>query len=182
MTELFSRLSNINNSDSISKEQIVKDIKRCIESNDYPIIELDDKRPWGAYFKFSNEDANRFIKEFFPGLSLSDARLGKDDAELSPKILLVSPGQRLSWQYHKRRAERWNFLTDGAYENSLTDDESIQKEAKAGDSIQFSSEERHRLIGCAAMYTLVAEIWQHTEPDNLSDEDDNFRLQDDYGR
>ena len=182
MSELFSRLSNMENSDSVSKKQIVEDIKKSIDANDYSVIEVDDKRPWGAYFKISNDEADRFVNEFFPGLSLSDARLGNDDAELSPKILLVSPGQRLSWQYHKRRAERWNFLTDGAYENSLTDEESARKNAAAGDSIQFAAEERHRLIGCAAMYTLVAEIWQHTNLDNLSDEDDNFRLQDDYGR
>jgi len=182
MSELFSKLSNMENGDYVSKEQIVKDIKQSIESNNYSIIEIDDKKPWGAYFKIDNNEANRFVEEFFPGLSLSDARLGNDEAELSPKILLVSPEQRLSWQYHKRRAERWNFLTDGAYKNSLTDEESIKKIAKAGDSIQFSAEERHRLIGCTAMYTLVAEIWQHINSDNLSDEDDNCRIQDDYGR
>lgn len=182
MSELFNKLSNIDNSESASKQQIVGDIKNSIESSGYKIVELDDQRPWGAYFKFDNNEADRFIKEFFPDLSLSDARLGNDNAEISPKVLLVSPRQRLSWQYHKRRAERWGFLTDGAYEKSLTDKESDVQVAHAGDSVQISKEERHRLIGCATMYTLAVEIWQHTDSSQPSDENDNFRLQDDYNR
>jgi mannose-6-phosphate isomerase-like protein (cupin superfamily) len=182
MSELFNILSNMNVNGSISKEQIVKNIKKDINASDYDLIELNDQKPWGAYFKFNNDNADEFIKEFFPGLSLSDARLGKSNAELSPKILLVSPGQRLSWQYHKRRAERWNFLTAGVYEKSMTDEEGAIRIAHTGDSVQFSALERHRLIGAAIMYTLVAEIWQHKDPNDLSNEDDIVRLQDDFGR
>ena len=41
--------------------------------------------------------------------------------------------------------------------------------------------ERHRLIGLEG-WGIVAEIWQHTDPENPSDEDDIVRLQDDFGR
>lgn len=41
--------------------------------------------------------------------------------------------------------------------------------------------ERHRLIGLDS-WGIVAGIWQHTDPENASDEDDIVRLQDDFGR
>jgi mannose-6-phosphate isomerase len=41
--------------------------------------------------------------------------------------------------------------------------------------------ERHRLIGLDS-WRIVAEIWQHTDLENPSDEDDIVRLQDDFGR
>ena len=42
-------------------------------------------------------------------------------------------------------------------------------------------EQRHRLIGLDD-WAIIAEIWQHTEKDNPSDEDDIVRINDDYGR
>ncbi|MBM3210487.1 phosphoheptose isomerase [Candidatus Saccharibacteria bacterium] len=152
------------------------------EANDYEVVEVESAKPWGAYLRFNNQNANKFIAEFFPGLSPEDARLGNSEAELSPKILLVSPGQRLSWQYHDRRAERWTFLTDGAYCKSSTNEEVEPMVAVKGEVVQFKTGERHRLIGRENEYTLVAEIWQHTDPDTLSDENDIVRVQDDYRR
>ena len=182
MSELFKQLSEIQTSSQVSKPEIVAEIKKYIEGNEYTIVELNDQKPWGAYFRFDSEQADAFVKEFFPGLSPVEARLGIPNAELSPKILLVSPGQRLSWQYHNRRAERWAFLTDGAYNKSDDDDQGAPNIAKAGDIVQFATAERHRLIGGTDKYSLVAEIWQHTDPSNTSDEDDIIRLQDDYNR
>jgi len=101
---------------------------------------------------------------------------------LSPKILLVSPDQRLSWQYHNRRSERWDFLTKGLYSRSMTDEEGKAILAYTGDMVQFATRERHRLIGNNDTYVIVAEIWQHTNPEHISDEDDIVRLQDDYNR
>ncbi|MEZ4983027.1 MAG: hypothetical protein R2769_15875 [Saprospiraceae bacterium] len=50
-----------------------------------------------------------------------------------------------------------------------------------GESITLSTGERHRLIGLEN-YGVVAEIWQHTDPFNPSNEEDIIRLQDDFGR
>jgi len=182
MSELLNQLSNINVSGDIDKTKIVKEIGDYISSNNYTVVELNDQKPWGAYFRFDNKDADLFVAEFFPGLSPSEARLGNNDLELSPKILLVAPKQRLSWQYHDHRSERWAFLNAGAYCHSLTDEEGELQTASAGDIVQFATSERHRLIGSLATYTLVAEIWQHTNPAIPSAEDDIVRLQDDYNR
>ena len=182
MSELLNQLSKMNTSESVSKNEIFNEIKKCIEANNYTIVEMDDNRPWGSYFKFNNSEADAFVKEFFPGLSLVDARLGNDKAELSPKILLVSPNQRLSWQYHNRRAEIWAFLNEGAYNKSLNDNEGEVQAVGVNHIVQFCAAERHRLIGCTTTYSLVAEIWQHIDSNNMSDENDIVRLQDDYNR
>jgi mannose-6-phosphate isomerase len=151
----------------------------------YHIIEEDLSKPWGAYYRMAGDDAHRFVQEFFPGLSLTEAKLGRKDVELSPKFLLVAPGHRLSWQYHNRRAERWRFLTAGAYYRSHDDAApDILLHGKAGQVVQFDAGERHRLCSepHSKNYTLVAEIWQHTDDTHHSDENDIIRLQDDYKR
>ena len=50
-----------------------------------------------------------------------------------------------------------------------------------GDQIILQKGERHRLIGLDD-YSVVAEIWQHTDVNHPSDEDDIIRVQDDFGR
>ena len=183
MTEISKEIAGANaNPELGSKGKVVEDIEDHMTAKGYRVVEVDSQRPWGAYIKFDNSQADAFVADFFPGLDISEARLGDNTVELSPKILIVSPGQRLSWQYHNRRAERWSFLTDGSCERSNTDQEGEVLSLKAGGSIQFEPAERHRLVGLPDSYTFVAEIWQHTDPNNLSDEDDIVRLADDYSR
>mgnify|MGYP000206213820 FL=1 len=50
-----------------------------------------------------------------------------------------------------------------------------------GDQIRLKQGERHRLIGLDN-FAIIAEIWQHTDPNNPSDEEDIVRVQDDFGR
>ena len=52
---------------------------------------------------------------------------------------------------------------------------------KDGTEIKLKQGERHRLIGLD-QYCLVAEIWQHTDKNNPSNEEDIVRVQDDFGR
>ena len=164
------------------KQRVLEDIKGLIEAAGYEIVEQDNDKPWGAYFRLSSAQADRFVEEFFPDLSALEARLGNADAELSPKFLIVSPGQRLSWQYHHRRAERWMFLTKGAYNRSANDEPGELNVVDAGHVVQFAQGERHRGVGLPDGYTVIAEIWQHTDPEAPSNEDDITRLYDDYRR
>ena len=168
---------------STPKRVAMAQVRDAIEELEYTVVDQDENKPWGAYYRFASNQAERFIAEFFPGKSLADMQLGHSDVELSPKILLVAPGQRLSWQFHNRRAEIWRFLSKGAYHKSLTDEPGERHTAKVGYIIQFRQNERHRLCTFDdTSYTLVAEIWQHTDPTQLSDEADIIRLQDDYQR
>lgn len=182
MNELSRNLQAITNNNSVDKEAFVGEIAGYVTDAGYTIVELNDKKPWGAYIRIASDEADRFVEEFFPGLTPEEARLGMKDAELSPKLLIVAPNQRLSWQYHDRRAERWTFLTEGGYNKSMTDDEGEVVVAQPDHVVQFAKGERHRLVGVDGKYAIVAEIWQHTDASAPSDEDDIVRLADDYNR
>ena len=165
------------------KETALELLRGAIVELGYTIVENPIK-PWGATFRMDSSEAERFVHEFFPGLTMREAQLGRDDVELSPKFMLFCPGARISWQYHNDRSEKWRFLSDGAYMMSDSDEMGEAIPAKSGDIVQFDKGVRHR--GLANLdgksYTLVAEIWQHTNPHKPSDEDDIIRVQDDYSR
>jgi len=182
MTDLKSKLEALNLSSEVAKEAIADDILTCIDASGFTIVEEDTTRPWGAFFRLDNKNSDEFVGTFFSDMNVGDARLGKADIELSPKILLVSPAERLSWQYHNRRAELWKFINTGGYHRSLTDEQGDLVRSNPGDIVQFKTSERHRLVGDTAHYTLVAEIWQHTDTEKASDEADIIRVQDDYKR
>ncbi len=182
MSEIKEKLLALNLDRSVEKLSLVNKIEQIANDEGYVTVDRDDTKPWGAYLRFDSVDADKFIQSFFPGLTMEEAQLGIENAELSPKFLIVSPEQRLSWQYHDRRAERWAFLTNGAYHKSDNDDQGDVVQARAGEVVQFGKGERHRLAGIQGGYTLVAEIWQHSDPDNLSNEEDIVRLSDDYNR
>ena len=63
----------------------------------------------------------------------------------------------------------------------MTDEQKDVTTLRKGDKIKLQQGERHRLIGMKA-WGMVAEIWQHTDSTNPSDEDDIVRLEDDFGR
>ena len=123
--------------------------------------------------------AQDFSNKFFEGLNVNTLKIG---GKLSPKILIVKPNARLSWQYHNRRAEIWQVYKGTAgIIRCDSDKENEMKEYKEGSQIILKQGERHRLMGLDE-YCVVAEIWQHTDATHPSDEDDITRVQDDYGR
>lgn len=139
---------------------------------------IDSTRPWGGFLVIEEDDIDIFLYQFFPQLNKKD--LG--DAKLSPKILIVGPGKKLSWQYHNRRAEIWKVVGGQVgVVTSMSDDQGDKQVLQTGEIIELSQGERHRLIGLES-WGIVAEIWKHTEPDKPSDEDDIVRLADDFGR
>lgn len=182
MNELSNSLNQLENNATIDKPMLVDAVVDAIKKTGYTIVDLNDTKPWGAYIRMDGGQAQRFIADFFPGLTLEEAQLGMKDAELSPKILIVAPNQRLSWQYHDRRAERWAFLTEGGYYKSDTDNQGELIMAQPGTVVQFQKGERHRLVGTDDKYAVVAEIWQHTDTIQPSNEEDIVRLADDYQR
>ncbi len=64
---------------------------------------------------------------------------------------------------------------------SDTDIENKIKVYNEGDQIILKQGKRHRLIGLNKT-SVVAEIWQHTDANHPSDEEDIIRVQDDFGR
>ena len=156
-----------------------KDTQKDIEALSFKIVSKDFKRPWGGFLVIDESQAQAFANQFFKGLDVNTLRIG---GRLSPKILIVKPESRLSWQYHNRRAEIWQVYKGTAgIIISNTDAEHEMKVYKEGDQIVLQQGERHRLIGLDD-YCVGAEIWQHIDADHPSDEDDIIRVQDDFGR
>ena len=154
-------------------------IKSQIESYGFIVKSFDFERPWGGFLVIDESQAQYFSNKFFEGLDVNTLKIG---GKLSPKILIVKPNARLSWQYHNRRAEIWQVYKGSAgIIRSNTDAENEMEVYSDGDQIVLKKGERHRLIGLDD-YSVVAEIWQHTDVDHPSDEEDIIRVQDDFGR
>ena len=169
----------LNFSNDTSKELVFENVTEYLKQNHLKIHKQDSSRPWGGFFVIEEAEAEKFIALYFPHLTKAELNIS---GKLSPKILVVAPNKRLSWQYHHRRAEIWKLIggTAGVI-TSDTDEEKQTTNLKIDDIIQLKQGERHRLIGLDG-WGIVAEIWRHTDKDNPSDEDDIVRVQDDFGR
>ena len=158
---------------------LFKTIETQILSQGLSIASFDLERPWGGFFVLEERDTQRFSDIYFEGYDVASlCKAGK----LSPKILLVKPQARLSWQYHHRRAETWRVVKGPVgVIRSFNDVENQLENCAVGKTITLKKGERHRLIGLDT-WGVVAEFWQHTDAQNPSNEQDIVRLQDDYAR
>lgn len=161
-----------------TKEQIFEEVSAFLKTLLIKTKEMDTSRPWGGFFVIDENDASVFIDNFFPEVEKTLLNEGK----LSPKILLVAPQKKLSWQYHFRRAEIWKLIKgEAAIIRSETDIEGESQNMITGDVVNLKQGERHRLIGLQD-WGIVAEIWMHTNPNHPSDEEDIVRINDEFGR
>jgi len=161
------------------KMNYYKEIEEKIKFLGFNIISKDFQRPWGGFLVIDEDQAQDFSNQFFKGINIEQLKIS---GKLSPKMLIVNPESRLSWQYHNRRAEIWKIYKGKV--GIITSEDDSQNEMKIyneGDQIILKQGERHRLIGLDD-YGVVAEIWQHTEKNHPSDEEDIVRVQDDFGR
>ncbi len=157
----------------------LNEIEQEIKGLGFEIIDKDYERPWGGFLVISEKQAQEFADKFFDGINIENIKIG---GKLSPKILVVNPNSKLSWQYHKRRAEIWKvFKGKVGISKSHDNNQNPIVKLDEGDQVKLEKGERHRLIGLDN-YAVLAEIWQHTDPNNPSDENDIVRLSDDYGR
>ena len=155
------------------------EIEKEIKSFGFEIISKDFQRRSGGFLVISEEQAQEFANKFFDGINVKNIKIG---GKLSPKILVVKPNSKLSWQYHHRRAEIWKvFKGEVGVSRSFDDNQNPLIKLVTGDQIRLKKEERHRLIGLSD-FAVIAEMWQHTDSNNPSDENDIVRISDDYGR
>lgn len=159
--------------------KIFEIVEKELENLGFSILGKDFNKPWGGFFVIDETQAQQFANKYFDGINVGSLEIS---GKLSPKILVVKPNSRLSWQYHHRRAEIWQVISGSVgivrSENDIEGDLNIHS---TGSQIKLNRCERHRLVGLNE-WGIVAEIWLHTELDNPSDEDDIIRVQDDFGR
>ena len=155
------------------------EIAEILSEQKLNVVSSDFTRPWGGFFVIDENQAQEFANLYFDGLDVSGLPVS---GKLSPKILLVKPEARLSWQYHHRRKETWRVVNGPVgIARSLTNEQGPVKTFETGNKVVMEKGERHRLIGLNN-WGVVAEFWQHTDLNHPSDEEDIIRVQDDYKR
>ena len=153
-----------------------ENIKSEVKNLGFSITHEDFNKPWGGYFQIDQRQSQKFVHTFI------SKEINVNSLKISPKILIVEPNQRLSWQFHKRRKEIWKvYRNEIGVIRSLTNFENDLIIKKEGEVIHFDNKERHRLVGLDKI-GVVAEIWIHTDLNNPSDENDIVRISDDYKR
>lgn len=158
---------------------VVSRARASLASVGLSVVGEDLARPWGGFLLISQSEVEEFIRVFFLDASFED---DGGQLALSPKLLMVAPGRRLSWQYHRRRSEIWRVLEGPVgVSRSLDDEQAPIRTYSDGEILRLELGERHRLIGLDT-WGIIAEIWQHTDAAAPSDELDIVRVCDDYER
>ena len=114
---------SLNFSINTPKELVFEDVAEYLHKHNIKIVKQDDTRPWGGFFVLDESFADKFIALYFPHLTKDELNIS---GKLSPKILVVAPNKRLSWQYHHRRAEIWKLI--GGIAGVITSDNDEEKE------------------------------------------------------
>lgn len=132
--------------------QKVKEIAEQLKAKGHPRLSEHpfEYRPWG-YFEIL-----------------------RDTADFKSKVIRVDPGQQLSYQSHKKRAEHW-VLIKGEAEVVLNDE---VKRLKPGESIYIPMGAKHRMRNPGKETLEFVEVQVGT----YFGEDDIIRYQDDYKR
>ncbi len=161
------------------KHEVINYYKDILVSHHIEIDHIEDDRPWGGEIWIKNSASQPFQDIYFAETQYSNEDL---QGPPTPKFLIVQPGHKLSWQYHKRRQEIWRVVHGpiGAILNN-SDFMTAINIFTTGSLIEVGKEMRHRLVGLDN-WGVVAEIWKHNDPMNVSTEEDIIRIQDDYKR
>ena len=162
-----------------TKKEVFEQVEKFLEQKGFNITTQDQSRPWGGFFVIDEDQSSQFISTFLQDIPEATSQ---STGKISPKILVVEPGKRLSWQYHHRRSEVWKVIYgEAGVVTSDTDIENPMQIKRMNEVIILRKGERHRLIGTEG-WGIIAEIWQHTDPAKPSNEEDIVRVTDDFGR
>src|SRR5690606_28533061 len=127
------------------KQEVFAEIEKYLSGLGLSAVARDFSRPWGGFFVIDEGQAREFAGIFFPDIEFASIQLNR---KLSPKILVVQPGQRLSWQYHHRRAEIWRVVSgEAGVVTSDTDQAGELQRRVVGDTIEVNQGQRHPLVG-----------------------------------
>lgn len=164
----------------LTKDQIKSEVRKDLENRKIKIEGEDFERPWGGFFKIDSSSLNDFLSVYFSGVEMP---FDVTKLNVSPKILVVAPGKKLSWQSHERRSELWRVVRGpvGIYTSPTDEQPDEMTVYNDDDLIEMKLGTRHRLAGTKD-WGIVAEIWIHKFPFNPSNEEDIRRISDDFGR
>ena len=107
-------------------------------------------RPWGRYEILQESEAHKV------------------------KCIWVTPGKRLSYQRHQKRAEHW-FIVAGSARVTLN---GVVSQLKAGQSVDIGIGDLHRIENIGSDDVVFIEV----QSGSYFGEDDIERIEDDFGR
>jgi len=107
-------------------------------------------RPWGRYEILQESDSHKV------------------------KCIWVTPGKRLSYQRHQKRAEHW-FIVAGSARVTLN---GVVSELKAGQTVDIAIGDLHRIENIGSDDVVFIEV----QSGSYFGEDDIERIEDDFGR
>ncbi len=107
-------------------------------------------RPWGRYEILQESDSHKV------------------------KCIWVTPGKRLSYQRHQKRAEHW-FIVAGSARITLN---GVVSELKAGQTVDIGIGDLHRIENIGNDDLVFIEV----QSGSYFGEDDIERIEDDFGR
>jgi len=107
-------------------------------------------RPWGRYEILQESDSHKV------------------------KCIWVTPGKRLSYQRHQKRAEHW-FMVAGSARVTLN---GVVSELKAGQTVDIGIGDLHRIENIGSDDVVFIEV----QSGSYFGEDDIERIEDDFGR
>ena len=90
------------------------------------------------------------------------------------KCIWVSPGKRISYQRHHKRAEHW-FIVAGSARVTLN---AVVSEIKAGQTVDIAIGDLHRIENIGTDDVVFIEV----QSGSYFGEDDIERIEDDFGR
>jgi len=90
------------------------------------------------------------------------------------KCIWVTPGKRLSYQRHQKRAEHW-FIVAGSARVTLN---GVVSELKAGQTVDIGIGDLHRIENTGSDDLVFIEV----QSGSYFGEDDIERIEDDFGR
>ena len=98
----------------------------------------------------------------------------QESSEHKVKCIWVTPGKRLSYQSHEKRAEHW-FIVSGTALITLN---GVESTLVAGESIDIAIADLHRIENIGLDDVIFIEV----QTGSYFGEDDIERIEDDFGR
>lgn len=163
-----------------SKDEVRSFLSSMLASHGLEALEINDAKPWGIEVKIAQSQINTFVQLFFSSVTLP---ADLTQAPYGPKFLFIAPEKRLSWHVHERKDAFLHVLLGPIHAYMNTDDAEVEPDLfQEGELVHIPELVRHRLGSPDVRWSLVAEISRNVFPDHPSDDEDERRISDDFGR
>lgn len=81
---------------------ITRDIIRTLGLGGKGVAEVNEHEPWGATYRFCDQETEQFVREYYPELS-AESWVGH--MLLRPSVIVVLPNMEVPMHYHQQRVE-----------------------------------------------------------------------------